>query len=221
MEEDPDVCPSGGFPTAVSLLVLFGLLLLTTLVQIVRIRMRSSLCGGQLILHSMLVVSIVARFATLVLIVDPNNSTGYCPTLNATNNASSGNALPILTTPASEKAAYIVSLLPTLVFFSVNSFLILTWTKIYFSGINSDRTTRVWIKGVFITTNAICAAIIIIEIIFVLTNSRSIVMSAVCAVLSCCVPRTEISTTFYICIDRLPILLLYCCSWHSELHFPS
>ena len=79
-----------------------------------------------------------------------------------------------------EVVSFIVSLFPTAIFFTVNSYLILTWTKIYFSGIESGRTTRVCMKSLFVVTNAICIGLIVAEMIFAgLGSSEGKVMNDV------------------------------------------
>eukprot|EP00750_Incisomonas_marina_P030399 INCI7489.3.p1 GENE.INCI7489.3~~INCI7489.3.p1 ORF type:complete len:272 (+),score=30.56 INCI7489.3:215-1030(+) len=178
--EIPDGCPVSGLVTAIALCVVFGALFALTSFQIVCIRMRSSFCGSQLILHSLILVSMAARFVNLVIVIISTEPVGFCPTSNTTNGTTPNNNLPLLQTPPTETIAFVVSLLPTAIFFSVNSFLVLTWTKIYFSAIHTAKKTRVVLKTLFILSNTLCAGLVVAEMIFAtFGSSEGFVMNEV------------------------------------------
>ena len=151
-------CPVGGLVSAVILCVVFGGFFALTAFQLVCIRIRSSFCSGQLILHSLILCSLAARFFNLVLTVtDPD---GYCPTINSTNNS-----MPLLQTPPDDKVAFVVSLLPTAIFFSVNSYLVLSWTRVYFTTVDSNTLGSRVMKTCFIVSNVFCCSLIIAEMV--------------------------------------------------------
>ncbi len=161
----PAGCPPSGLIVAIVLCVVFGLILVATVFQLACIRTRSSVCSGQLILHSLILVSVASRFVNLTFGIIATEPVGFCPTINSTN-ATAANLLPLLQTPPTETIAFVVSVLPSAIFFSVNSFLVLTWSKIYFSGIKTDNRMRVAMRTLFIVTNAVCAGLVLTEIIF-------------------------------------------------------
>ena len=99
--QDDDNCPVGGLVVAILLLVMFGLLALLALFQIVCIRLRSSLCGSQMVLHCLILCSMGFRFINLVLAVTSRNPVGYCPTINGTNitKTHGANTMPLLQVP--------------------------------------------------------------------------------------------------------------------------
>jgi hypothetical protein len=161
----PAGCPPSGLIVAIVLCVVFGLIIVVTVFQLACIRLRSSLCSGQLILHSLILVSNVSRFVNLVFGIIATEPVAFCPTLNSTN-TTAANVMPLLQTPPTETIAFVVSVVPSAIFFSVNSFLVLTWSRIYFSGITTDNRMRVAMRTLFIVTNTICAGLVLTEIIF-------------------------------------------------------
>ena len=235
--EIPDGCPVSGLVTAIALCVVFGALFALTSFQIVCIRMRSSFCGSQLILHSLILVSMAARFVNLVIVIISTEPVGFCPTSNTTNGTTPNNNLPLLQTPPTETIAFVVSLLPTAIFFSVNSFLVLTWTKIYFSAIHTAKKTRVVLKTLFILSNTLCAGLVVAEMIFAtFGSSEGFVMnevglsfattsfnycSRVCFVEASLSMRSRTLLTPVWLHARSPIFALCCSSSPLVSHFQS
>lgn len=161
-------CPDSALAIVILLCVIFGLITVISTVQIIRICVRTTFCSSQLSLHILIFCSVVARLLNFILaIVGPYPL--YCPlTVNNTNTsfANYTSSLPLLQISTSNKISFIVSVFPTALFFSLNSVFVLTWSRIYLSSVQSAAVMRTWLRIIFIVTNTISTALVLVEVIF-------------------------------------------------------